>query len=232
VDVQSNRVPRFAIGDGYAMYRGPAPVSTLHRHAAFQIVIGTSEPIVVVDGANVRHRSTAVVVPPMQRHHLMPAGDVLTYFIEPHSVLGVRLRRRYDNRIAADRGLRELSEDEVQAAGVQLAGELDPRLLLALNALLEQSLPVPAVAATVGMSPQRLRALARQQLGMPLSRWRVWTRLRRAAQAMQGGQSLAEAAIAAGFSDQAHLTRQMRQMMGLTPAAVLPILRCHSLPAT
>lgn len=32
---------------------------------------------------------------------------------------------------------------------------------------------MPDAAAQVGLSPQRLRALARQQLGMPLSRWRV-----------------------------------------------------------
>jgi len=35
---------------------------------------------------------------------------------------------------------------------------------------------------------------------------------------------LAQAAIAAGFSDQAHFTRQMREMMGLTPSVVLQAL--------
>ena len=104
--------------------------------------------------------------------------------------------------------------------------------MLALNTLADSDIPLPSLAATVGLSPQRLRALARQQLGMPLARWRVWSRLRRAAEALQGGQSLADAAITAGFADQAHLTRQMREMMGLTPAALLPILSRHSLRAT
>jgi methylphosphotriester-DNA--protein-cysteine methyltransferase len=67
---------------------------------------------------------------------------------------------------------------------------------------------------------------------MPLARWRVWTRLRRAAEALRACESLADAAITAGFADQAHLTRQMREMMGLTPAVVLPVLRGHSLRAT
>jgi AraC-like DNA-binding protein len=88
------------------------------------------------------------------------------------------------------------------------------------------------LATQLGLSSQRLRALARQQLGMPLARWRVWTRLRRAAEALQRGQSLADAATEAGFADQAHLTRQMREMMGLTPAGLLPIVRSHSLQAT
>jgi methylphosphotriester-DNA--protein-cysteine methyltransferase len=98
--------------------------------------------------------------------------------------------------------------------------------------LADSDIPLPSLAADIGLSPQRLRALARQQLGMPLARWRVWTRLRRAAESLQSGRSLADAATAAGFADQAHLTRQMREMMGLTPAALLPIVRPHSLRAT
>jgi AraC-like DNA-binding protein len=101
-----------------------------------------------------------------------------------------------------------------------------------LNAMSDFNASMPSLAADVGLSPQRLRALARDQLGMPLARWRVWTRLRRAAEALQAGQSLADAANTAGFADQAHLTRQMREMMGLTPAVVVPLLRGQSLRAT
>jgi AraC-like DNA-binding protein len=67
---------------------------------------------------------------------------------------------------------------------------------------------------------------------MPLARWRVWARLRRAAEALRAGQPPADAAITAGFADRAHLTRRMREMVGLTPAAVLPVLRDHSRRAT
>jgi methylphosphotriester-DNA--protein-cysteine methyltransferase len=98
--------------------------------------------------------------------------------------------------------------------------------------LADSGITLPSLATAVGLSPQRLRALARAQLGMPLARWRVWSRLKRAAEALSGGQSLADAAITAGFADQAHLSRQMREMMGLTPADLLPIVRRHSLRAT
>lgn len=84
---------------------------------------------------------------------------------------------------------------------------------------------MPALAAKVGLSPQHLRALAQHQLGMPLARWRIWQRLVRAAEALREGQPLAAAAITGGFADQAHFNRQMREMMGLTPSAVLPVLR-------
>jgi hypothetical protein len=63
-----------------------------------------------------------------------------------------------------------------------------------LTALSDRSAPLPSLAANVG-SHLRACALARHQLGMPLARWRVWTRLRRATEALQAGQSLADAAI-------------------------------------
>ena len=223
---------RFAIGEGYAVYRGPTTAGTLHRHAAFQIVIGISYAAAVVDASDVRHRAVALVVPPMQQHCLLATPDVLTYFVEPHCAFADRLRQDYGNAITAAPELRDLSEDDVRPLGGRRSDELDPRLVLALNTLADSGIPLPSLAAQVGLSPQRLRALARQQLGMPLARWRVWSRLRRAAEALQGGQSLADAAITAGFADQAHLTRQMREMMGLTPAALLPIVSRHSLRAT
>lgn len=214
------------------MYRGPTTPGTLHRHAAFQVMIGMGDTVGVVDATDTAHRAEALVVPPMQRHCLLPAADVLTYFVEPHCVFADRLRERCGDGIAAVPDLCDLSEDDLRPVGDRGSEALDPRLVSALNALGDSDIPLPSVAAEVGLSPQRLRALARQQLGMPLARWRVWTRLRRAAEALQGGRSLADAAIAAGFADQAHLTRQMREMMGLTPAALLPIVRPHSLRAT
>jgi AraC-like DNA-binding protein len=116
-----------------------------------------------------------------------------------------------------------MGENEVRLAGA--SGALDPRLLAAMDALVDGPVPMPDLARRVGLSPQRLRGLARTQLGMPLSRWRVWAQLRLAVEAVRAGRSLAEAAAASGFADQAHLTRWMREMMGLTPAVVLPVLR-------
>ncbi|MGY0060947.1 helix-turn-helix domain-containing protein [Streptomyces sp. LZ34] len=91
---------------------------------------------------------------------------------------------------------------------------------------------MPDLAAGVGLSPQRLRALARDQLGLPLVRWRLWLHLRRAAEGLHEGRSPADAAVAGGFADQAHFTRQMRELIGLTPAAVLPVLRPSSRPSS
>lgn len=225
-------VPRFAIGEGFAVYRGATSTGHVHRHAAFQIAIGGRGEVAVADAAGTLHRGPALVVAPMEPHSLQTSQDVLTYFIEPHCMFADGLRERHGTGITAAPELRDLSDEDVRPAGVRPSSQLDPRLVQTLNALTDRSASLPSLAADVGLSPQRLRALAREQLGMPLTRWRVWTRLRRAAEALQAGQSLADAAATAGFADQAHLTRQMREMMGLTPGVVLPLLRGQSLRAT
>lgn len=216
--------PRFVISDGYARYRGAVTDSPAHRHAAFQIAIAVRGEVAMLDASGVCHRGAALVVPPMTRHRMLAAADVVTYFVDPRCAFADRLREHHGVTSAGE--LHGLREDELRLASARASGALDPRLVAAMDATVAQwGLSMPELAAQVGLSPQRLRALAKQELGMPLTRWRVWARLRRAAQALGDGRSPADAAVAAGFADQAHLTRWMREMMGVTPSAAVPILR-------
>lgn len=221
--------PFFEIGDGFAMYRGPIGAGSLHRHAAFQITAGSEHDVTVLDGCGQSHRAATLIIAPIVEHCLQPSGCVTTYFVEPHCTFADGLRRRHGAGVVA---APNFSVDVIPGRCMTPSPELDSRLAEALALLNDHSVSLLVVAERVGLSAPRLRALARHQLGMPLTRWRMWTRLRRAALALQAGQALAQAAVTAGFADQAHLTRQMREMMGMTPAAVLPLLRHHSLEAT
>ncbi|MFF4420983.1 helix-turn-helix domain-containing protein [Streptomyces sp. NPDC001549] len=224
--------PGFGVGEGYAWYRGVSPGGSVHRHAAFQLVLAPrgEAALAGADGGVVR--GAALLVPPMTAHRMLSAGDLLTIFVEPHSALADRLRGRCGSGsgIVAVPELHRLDEAELGRAAALPSAGLDPRLLAA-SALLEgpegpeERVPMDLVAARVGLSPQRLRALARQQLGMPLARRRIWLKLRRSAEALGEGRSPAEAAAAGGFADQAHLTRRMREMIGMTPAAVLRVMQ-------
>ncbi|MBE3013500.1 helix-turn-helix transcriptional regulator [Microbispora sp. NEAU-D428] len=220
---------RFDVGHGYALYQGPSWDSGFHRHAAFQIVVAVEGEAAMVDASEVCHRAVALVVPPMVRHRMRATTDLRIFFVEPQCAFADRLRERCGSGISAAPELRERGEDDVRLAGARPSRELDPRLLAAMDALADGPVSMQDLARRVDVSPQRLRGLARSQLGMPLTRWRVWGQLRRTVEALRAGRSLAEAAAVSGFADQAHLTRWMREMMGLTPAVVLPVLR-PSLP--
>jgi len=207
---------RLVWGDGYACFRGgPVADTGTHAHAAFQVVLGD---VAVADERGTVHRGPALVVPPGVRHRMLAADDVSTVFVDPHSALADRLRRYGTGRITP---VADLDVDTLRAAGPSRPAGLDARLLDAMRMLARPDPPpMPQLAAAVGLSPQRLRTLARQQLGVPLARWRLWRRLARAVRELETGNGLAEAATAAGFADQAHLTRQMRALLGVTPQSV------------
>ncbi|WP_157250280.1 AraC family transcriptional regulator [Nonomuraea typhae] len=219
----------FAVGDGYAYYRGPSADTAPHAHAAFQVAIAEHGEVTMEDAGGTRHRAAALIVAPMVRHRLLAAPYLVTYYIEPHCVFADRLRT-YTGGIHAATELRGLRQEDLRPAGARPSGELDERLVAAMRLLTGENVPMPALAARVGLSPQRLRALARHELGMPLTRWRIWQRLSRATGALRDGRSPADAAIAGGFADQAHFHRQMREMIGLTPSAVLRIVRPSAAP--
>jgi AraC-like DNA-binding protein len=79
---------------------------------------------------------------------------------------------------------------------------------------------IAGVASEVGLSAPRLRALAGQNLGVPLVQLRQWSRLRTAV-AVLGSASISDAAAISRFSDQAHLTRSMQRMLGRSPGSLL-----------
>ncbi|MFI1968380.1 AraC family transcriptional regulator [Streptomyces cinnamoneus] len=215
-------MPHFAVHEGYAVYEGPATDSSFHMHAAFQVAIAVRGEVLMVDASGTRHQAVALIVPPMVRHRMLAVPHLLTFFVEPQCAFADRLRERCGPGVTADPELRDLREEDVRSATGRPAEGLDGRLLAAMNALADQRVPMPVLSAQVGLSPQRLRALARQQLGMPLPRWRIWQRLARATEALREGRSLADAATTAGFADQAHFNRQMREMLGLAPSFLLP----------
>jgi AraC-like DNA-binding protein len=214
--------PYFAIGDGYAFYQGAVAEGTVHRHAAFQVVIGVHGEVAMDDEHGGRFSDAALIVPPMVGHRLHPARALRVFFVEPHCAFADRLRQVSGGGITPAPGMKALREEDV--AGGRLSGELDGRLLDAMRVLADERISMTALAARVGLSPQRLRALAREELGMPLARWRVWRRLARSAEALREGRTLSGAAVAGGFADQAHFTREMRRMMGLTPSEVVRAL--------
>jgi AraC-like DNA-binding protein len=79
---------------------------------------------------------------------------------------------------------------------------------------------VEAVARSFGKSRRQLERTFVQVVGVPLKFFCTLSRLRRAAQliAQPAASSLTAIASDAGYSDQAHMTRDFRRLAGITPA--------------
>lgn len=73
------------------------------------------------------------------------------------------------------------------------------------------------LARAVGLSRFQLYRQFRDWYGVPPSAYQRQVRLREARRRLAAGAGIAEAAIAAGFADQSHLTRWFRRTYGITP---------------
>ncbi|MBB3724857.1 helix-turn-helix domain-containing protein [Nonomuraea dietziae] len=203
-------------GGGMTVFEenGPARVAR-HVHPVWKIVLPERGPAVAgrISGAG-------LLVPPQLAHTAAVSSAYTALFVDPWL-----LRPRQEMTVLDERAVRRMRAALGSGAAltelVTLAGPgplLDPRVAHALD-LAADLLPIDVIAAEVGLSPPRLRALVRASVGIPLVRLRQWARLR-AAVTLLGLSSVASAAATAGFADQAHLARTSRALLGRTPVSL------------
>jgi AraC-like DNA-binding protein len=75
------------------------------------------------------------------------------------------------------------------------------------------------LSTLTGLSPFYLLRVFHRQVGMPPHAYLRHIRIARAESMLAKGMSVAEVALAAGFSDQSHMTRQFKRIVGITPGA-------------
>lgn len=104
------------------------------------------------------------------------------------------------------------------------ADDLHPSIRKAVgvvHAELRQPISADDLARRVGLSTSRLLHLFKDHMGTPLRPHIQWLRLTDAIVLIANGTSITDAAAQAGFADGAHLTRTMKQFLGLRPSDVI-----------
>jgi len=114
-----------------------------------------------------------------------------------------------------------------QARSIGHANPLTPAVLARLTdyvaAHLDQRIMVADLAAVTGLSTNRFALACVGATGHSPHQLVLRTRLERAVQLLRHStHSLAEVAVASGFSSQQHMTRVMQQRLGTTPARQRP----------
>ncbi|MFM9369106.1 helix-turn-helix domain-containing protein [Streptomyces sp. Da 82-17] len=231
---QNDRLRMFATGPEATLFAESEPFAvTRHRHPAWKLVLPTSGEAVLGRDARPPLTAPGLLVPPQLAHTCATTSGYAALFIDPWRLdpsLGlVRLDPHAVRRllaalgpVTADAGPPDLAaaDAELHAQLRTLAGSeiaLDARVLHAVRHVADA--PLREIAADVGLSEPRLRALVRAAAGVPLVLLRRWARLREAVAALPHN-SAADAAAAAGFADQPHLTRTSRTMLGRTPGSL------------
>lgn len=76
------------------------------------------------------------------------------------------------------------------------------------------------LSSKVFLSPSRLTHLFKQEVGIPISRFIVWWRVRAAIEQLSMSATLTEAAHASGFSDLPHMSKTFKQLFGFAPSSL------------
>jgi AraC-like DNA-binding protein len=120
-------------------------------------------------------------------------------------VVGTRRARRVLDGEALDAWIRAVEPDGRTAAALQLLRDH----------------PVALASARVGISPRQLQRLLHTHAGVGPKTYQRVVRLQRFLSVVEGGDGLAVAAAEAGYADQAHMSREVRRLSGLTPTELL-----------
>lgn len=219
-----------AFGDAWAAYRGAAAENSVHAHAALQLALGKDCEVSVTLEDNHPITGHALLIRPAVPHSIAAAGEIGLIYIEPQAPIAFAL---FD--LVGSEDVERLPDDiwrridlgqppdtwlaAIQDVLPEPCRAMDARLLNVLREL-EANLGRNAISLVTeksGLSESHLRKLARDQLGFPLSTWLIWRKLERGARELATGATVVEAALAAGFADQAHYARTMRRMFGITP---------------
>ena len=126
-----------------------------------------------------------------------------------------------DGRIAGER-----AGDDPFALARALAPRIgaaapDPRVRAAAVRLARApATPMPALAAAVELGERQLRRAFGAAVGYGPKTYARVIRFRVALGLVRAGEPLASAALAAGYADQAHMTREMAALAGRPPGAL------------
>jgi AraC family transcriptional regulator len=224
-------------------------VVPLHAHYALQIAFGKVPGVAFRSSEREEWQQYRGAIIPSRQPHSMDARGVNTnavMFVEPETREGRVITERYlANGIAETPESSAPAMAEVFASWERgdndalvracmdvirsLTGDVEPlvasdeRILRAIsyiNANLGGKLTLEEVAAHVFLSPSRFRHLFVEQVGMGLRPYVLWRRFLKVWELAMKGESISQAAHAAGFADAAHLTRTARQMFGFPPSAL------------
>ena len=224
-----------AFSDSVAIFRGHVGPNRPHGHWASQLTIAIGNELEFEAGHSGRRRARAVFLSSGVRHQLF-SGFVCSIYFDP--LTASRLKAFADQ--GAD-GWVALTEQQLPAPLRNLSATTDLRALLesgTLTASDPDAVPDArfasladeiarqlrngedpdrdTLARLVNLSPSRFSHWFVEQSGIPLRSYKKWLKLRMAMEALLRSQNPTTAAMQAGFSDLAHMSRAFSESFGLT----------------
>ncbi|MCG8434564.1 MAG: AraC family transcriptional regulator [Gammaproteobacteria bacterium] len=107
-----------------------------------------------------------------------------------------------------------------EGASIYSMDERITKIIEFINTNLESPLRLNDIATAVNLSPSRIMALFSGEIGMPIRRYILWSRVIKAVDIACGQTNLTEAAHLAGFTDLPHFSNAFKAVFGFPPSTV------------
>jgi AraC-like DNA-binding protein len=239
------------LGKQELLYMGKIFSLSVHSHITWTLCLPLQGEIRYQSKEETFKTKKAFLIPPKVDHQIEGYGSYLAFvFFEKYSPYApeisggtkiIKLEER--ELLPLKEELTELLQQKDKAKHnltlildnlhipIQRKSKMDDRILLVQKLLLQKDLETQIslveLAASVGLSESRLSHLFREQMGIPISSYRVWIRIRNLADALKKNRKLTYAAHSSGFFDSSHLHRVFKQYFGINPKNVFADALIH-----
>lgn len=204
-----------------------------HSHPAMEVILATGNSLQLETDDQFHENLAFVIIDANVRHKVYSNHPVQLWMIEG-SIARLQALYKIQNLplkkgVYAGKGQENIRELSGQFSRLQhtleLSFKLDTRVKLCLDYFKTKEISYPdmmqALQAETHLSESRLSHLFKQEMGLSLKKYLVWSRLRETIQYVLSEEiSLYEAGLKSGFFDQAHLSKAFKQMLGLSPSKV------------
>jgi len=231
------------IFEEFICFLGAKIETDFHQHYAIAVLLSHKQPFSIITPDSVTS-STFCILPPNYYHRVdaSKVDNLILLLVEPDSKYSYFLRQSINSTstiqlienfssVAQTFLNKQQAFDRAKVAQFLEAyctsepiSPIDPRInkifQYTKNHLFE-NLTSQTLAQQVHLSESRFRHLFKKEVGISVSKYLQWLRLKKAGELILYGDNLTRASHSAGFYDAAHFNRIFKEMFGIPPSKVL-----------
>lgn len=234
--------------EGLFLFIGEALETHTHEHHAVQIIISIDNPFRMKVKGEDWKEFTSLIIDSDQPHECIAVNSrVIFISIEPESLIAGQLKDfikspyhslpntnvnnfilDLENKIANFSPCNTILSIIRQFINTLTSSttthfQIDDRIKQTIQIIknsLDKKITLKQLAKEVYLSESRLVHLFKEQVGIPIRKYILWSRLNLAAKQIIEGVDFTQAAHHAGFADSAHFSRTFTRMFGITPSVI------------
>ena len=235
------------IGENEIFFLGKIDSLIVHSHITWSLCICLDGSFVFksMKFKTMINPSDTILIPPGLEHELEAiSSTVIILFFEKNSHLLKNIQKEYPITFLKDEiylnmyndfnfkksirkeDLKPLIQNYLKLLNIQFhrKQEIDSRVQKVIEVLnlsiTDKKFSIPELSEKVNLSESRLSHLFKKEIGLPISTFRSWLKLKQLGKSLELGKSLTFAAQEAGFYDSSHFNRVFKNYFGLNPKKV------------